>query len=336
MHSARLCAPFHFAKVYVTRKQLLSRVHKTEVDEMVSNLSGAEHPSHSNETVRLLFERSSCRRFSDRKIPQDVLQTVLEAGTHAPTAGNLQPYSIIKVEKKENKEKLAKMCEQSFIGKAPVLLLFCIDLHRNERWAKLEIAPFTATSSFRHFWVSFQDTIICAQNICTAADSMGLGSVYIGTVIDHPAVLHAMLKLPKGVFPVVLLCLGYPITRPKTAEKLGPEVIVHAEFYHEMGDKKLLAAHDKKYGNIRLPVTKERLETLLKVCREVHGEEFAEECAENVKTNGFINRAQHYFGLHYRADQMPVGNDEYLKLMEEFGFNWFKKYEPQTGPEGTR
>jgi hypothetical protein len=47
-----------------------------------------------------------------------------------------------------------------------------------------------------------------------------------------------------------------------------------------------------------------------------------------MKTDGFVNRAQHYFGLHYRADLMPEGNDQYLKIMEESGFNWFKKYNP--------
>jgi hypothetical protein len=209
-----------------------------------------------------------------------------------------------------------------------VLLLFCLDLHRNERWAKLEVAPFSATSSFRHFWVSFQDTIICAQSICTAADSMGLGSVYIGSVIDNPEDIETMFKLPKGVFPVVLLCLGYPKVRPKPANKLGPDVVVHSESYSQLEDQQLLSAYGKKYKDMKLPLTNERLEKILKVCRIVHGREFEEKCAERMKTDGFVNRAQHYFGLHYRADLMPKGNDQYLKIMEESGFNWFKKYNP--------
>jgi nitroreductase len=283
---------------------------------------------YANETMRMLFERSSCRSFLDKKIPQEVLNAVLEAGTHSASAGNLQPYSIIKIENVENRLKLAEMCGQSFIGKAPVLLLFCLDLHRNERWAKLEVAPFTATSSFRHFWVSFQDTIISAQNICTAADSMGLGSVYIGTVIDYPADIERMFKLPKGVFPVVLLCLGYPKVRPKPANKLGPDVVVHSEYYSQMNDQQLLSAYSKKYKDEKLQLTDERMEKILQVCRSVHGREFEEKCAERMKTDGFVNRAQHYFGLHYRADLMPQGNDQYLKIMDESGFNWFKKYNP--------
>jgi len=285
--------------------------------------------SQPNETMRLLFERSSCRSFLDKEIPGDVLDAVLAAGTHSATAGNLQPYSIIKVEDYKNRQKMAEMCRQSFIGKAPVLLLFCLDFHRIERWAKLEIAPFTATSSFRHFWVSLQDTIICAQSICTAADSMQLGSVYVGTVIDMPMKLRRLFKLPKGVFPVVLVCLGCPSSRPKVAGKLGQDVIVHSEYYHELSDKQLLAVYEEKYKNVKLAATQERFRTILDVCRTVHGEEYAEKCAERIKRDGFINRAQHYFGIHYRADLMPEGNDQYLKIMEDSGFGWFKKYSPQ-------
>jgi len=295
---------------------------------MPANRSDPSVDKCTNETVKLLFGRSSCRDFLDKKIPSDVLQLVLEAGVHAPTAGNLQPYSIIRIENAETKQKLAEMCEQNFIGKAPVLLLFCLDLHRNERWAGLEVAPYTATSSFRHFWVSFQDTIICAQNICTAADSVGLGSVYIGTVIDMPAALEAMFHLPKGVFPVVLLCLGYPKTRRQPRKKLCVNAVVHLELYREMEDRELLRAFNEKYEGERVAVAEDRLETILNVCRAVHGEGFAMKCAARIKADGYINRAQHYFGLHYRADLMPKGNDKYLKIMEESGFNCFKKYRP--------
>jgi FMN reductase [NAD(P)H] len=297
---------------------------------MSDSRSYGDKESYANETMKLLFERSSCRSFLDKAIQREVLDAVLEAGIHSATAGNLQPYSIVKIENLESKMKLAELCGQSFIGKAPVLLLFCLDLHRNERWTKLKVAPFTATSSFRHFWVSFQDTIICAQNICTAADSIGLGSVYIGNVIDVPEDVQRLFKLPKGVFPVVLLCLGYPRVRPKRANKLGLDVVVHSEYYHEMDDPQLLAAFDKKYEGLKLPLTDERLEKILKVCRIVHGSEFEAKCAQRMKTDGFVNRAQHYFGLHYRADVMPEGNEEFLKIMEESGFNWFKKYTPTT------
>jgi len=286
--------------------------------------------NYPNETIQLLHERASVRNFSDKKVEPDVLQYILKSGIHAPTAGNLQPYSIIKVEKKETREKLAELCEgQKCIAEAPIDLLFCIDLHRIERWAHLEVAPFTDTSAFRHFWVSFQDTIICAQNICTAADSLGLGSVYIGTVLECFPELRSMFQLPKGVFPVVLLCLGYPQASPSPRNKLGVDVLVHSESYHEMDDRNLIDAFGDKYSHREIPITEERLQTISEVCREVHGESFTKKCIDTIKKNGYINQVQYYFGLHYRANSMPGGNDTYLELMEESGFRWFRKYEPE-------
>ncbi len=283
---------------------------------------------YSNDTLKVLIERASLRNFSDKKIPARVLQYILEAGIHAPTGGNLQPYSIIKIENPVIKKKLAKLCYQGFIAIAPVNLIFCIDWHRLERWAKLEIAPFTANNAFRHFWISFQDTMICAQNICTAADSLGLGSVYIGTVMEFFPKLKRMLKLPKGVFPVVLLCLGYPKKPPIPRKKLGVDVIVHNEKYRELSDKKILKAFNDKYPGLKVEINKDRLKMIERVCRDVAGEKFAKKCIARIKKQGYISPVQRYFGLHYVANLMPKDNERFLKIIERFGFTWFKKYLP--------
>jgi len=299
----------------------------TDKNEMPSH-HGVEtsiNRKYPNHTMKLLIERASCRNFSKRKIPQKVLKLILGAGIHAPTGGNLQPYSIIKIEDPKIKRKLAKMCSQNFIGEAPVDLLFCIDWHRLERWAKIEVAPFTATSSFRHFWISFQDTIICAQNICTAADAMGLGSVYVGTIMEYFRELGRMFGLPKGVFPVVLLCLGYPKTKLVPRRKLGVDIVMHDERYREIADGNLRNAFDAKFP-LKIEMTDKRLKSIFDVCKRTRGKKFAKKCVEKIKGNGYIHPAQRYFGLHYNADGMPTGNDRFLKIMEEYGFNWFKKF----------
>lgn len=286
-----------------------------------------EKNKYPNETLRILCERASLRNFSEKKIPQDVLNDILQAGIQAPSGGNIQPFSIIKIENLETNNKLAKLCGgQNFIAKAPVNLLFCIDWHRFERWAELENAPFTATSSFRHFWISFQDTIISAQNICTAADSLGLGSVYVGTVLECFLELRDMFTLPKGVFPVVLLSLGYPQTNPPMKKKLDISAIVHDEKYSEMNDDKFLEILNEKYQGRQFEIKDNRLETIWNVCNDVHGEEFANLCIEKIKKNGFINAIQHYFGLHYRANILPERNEEFVRITKEFGFNWFKNF----------
>lgn len=283
---------------------------------------------YPNDTVRLLIERASCRNFKDREIPEDVMSLILDAGVHAPTGGNLQPYSIIRIESRETKDKLADMCGQDFIARAPVNLIFCIDWHRLRRWAKLEIAPFTATDSFRHFWISFQDTIISAQNICTAADAMGLGSVYIGTIMDLMPEIRDICALPRGVLPVVLLCLGYPKSELMVRRKLGRGVIVHSEKYQEIDDQRLRDAYDEKYHHAKIEMTEDRLARMREACQKVHGQAFAEKCINDIKKKKYINVAQRYFGLHYSADIMPDGNDMFLATMREFGFGWFEKYNP--------
>ena len=287
---------------------------------------------YENETIKLLLERGSVRRYKDKKIPANVLETVLKAGIHAPTAGNLQPYSIIKVENPETNKKLGEMMRQRFVGTAPVNLIFCIDYHRLKRWADLEVGPFTATSSFRHFWVGFQDVIISAQNICTAADALGLGSVYIGSILETFREVKEMFNLPDKVFPVVLLSMGYPVEKPKPRKKLGVETIVHSEVYHDPDDETLLEAFNKKHrrpDGSRLEVTEQRLDTLYKVSEAAHGKDFAEKVVARVKEQGYISEIQRYFGLHYRASTHACGTLEFLKTFEDFGFGWFKEWKPE-------
>ncbi|NMC44810.1 MAG: hypothetical protein GYA46_12900 [candidate division Zixibacteria bacterium] len=282
---------------------------------------------HPNETIRLLLERSSCRSFADRKIPPAVMDVILEAGIYAPTGGNLQPYSIIRVEDAATKRRLDELNEnQLFIAAAPVDLIFCLDWHRLRRWAELQDAPFSTDCSFRHFWISFQDTIIAAQNICTAADAMGLGSVYVGTVLECFREVRQLPALPDLVFPVVLVSLGYSKERPKPKRKLGLDAVVHNEKYRVPDDKQLLAMFAEKYPSGNREVTTERLETIKHVCRQVGGEPLARRCLQRIQKDGYINMAQHYFGLHYRADFMPLMNDGFLQVMKEAGFGWFEPY----------
>jgi nitroreductase len=280
---------------------------------------------YPNETLKLLIERGSCRSFSDRQIPDDVLNLILEAGIHSATGGNLQPYSIIKITDDATKQELDRLCgDQVFVATAPVDLLFCLDWRRLQRWAELQNAPFAANNSFRHFWISFQDTIIAAQSICTAADALDLGSVYVGTVLECFPELRWMFKLPDGVFPVVLVSLGYPKARPLPKKKLGKAVIVHDEAYCELSDAELLTAYEEKYPAWQKEITPARLETFERVCRALHGDQYMRKCLEEINLKGYFNAAQNYFGLHYQADLMVDRNADFLNIMQDFGFAWFK------------
>lgn len=280
---------------------------------------------YSNETMQLLYERASCRTFEDKEIDEDVLNEVITAGLHAATGGNLQPYAIIKITQDETKKRLVDECHmQNIVANAPVNLLFCIDWRRIGRWSEACNAPFVATKSYRHFWIALQDAIICAQNICTAADSVGLGSVYIGTVESCFMELKSIFDIPEGVFPVVLLSLGHPKKYPAPANKLGIEALVHEEKYKDLSIDRLKELHDEKYEHKTLPLTESRLSEIHEVACDVGGKEYADEMVSKITEVGHINIAQRYFGLHYKANWSCIGNEGFIKTLLAYGFLWIK------------
>lgn len=284
---------------------------------------------YPNETIKILHERASVRNFSEKMIEPDVLENILKAAVHGPSGGNLQPWSIIKIENKETSKKLGDMCHQKFIAKAPVNLLFCMDLRRNERLAERGFAPYSVRYSFRHFWISFQDTVIAAQNICNAADSYSIGSCYIGTIMEFYDGVARMFELPQGVYPVVLLCLGYTDNYPKSKNKFGIKYMVHNEKYKDTDIEDLWNAYIERENNQKIELNNERLKIIEEVCINVHGEKYAENVVKYIREKGYINSIQHRFGLHYRADNLPEKNIQFMDFLEKAGFFFFNKYDPE-------
>jgi len=218
------------------------------------------------------------------------------------------------------------MCGQKFIATAPVNLLFCIDYRRNARIAEKGLAPYTAPYAFRHFWISFQDVIITAQSICTAADALGLGSCYIGTIMEYIEECSAMFDLPEGVIPVVLLTLGYPANPPVVRNKLGAEIVVHHEKYQDADIDILYTAYQTREKNWKMDITPEYLEQFRDVCDFVDGKDFAAKAVADVEQKGHFNAIQYRFGLHYSADQMPEGNHKIMAKLKARGLKCFEKW----------
>lgn len=282
--------------------------------------------NYPNETIKCLYERASVRSFTDQEVSAQTLRTIIDAGCHGATGGNLQPYSIIEVRSDEKKDALmATGCMQPIVKHAPVSLLYCIDWHRIQQWAKANHAPHVMRDSYRHFWIAFQDTIIAAQNTCTAADALGLGSVYLGTVESCFDDLRPMFDLPEGVFPVVILSLGYPKKQPQIAPKLLYDDLVHQESYNHRSDEAIDEMMSKKYGDRKSPpLSDQNLSQLYDVCKEIHGQDYADASLDYANKLGHIHTAQRYFGLHYVASEIRKGNAEFLDSIYKAGFTWIK------------
>jgi nitroreductase len=272
-----------------------------------------------------MIQRTSCRVFAPGPMPEAILDRVLATAIHAPSGGNLQPVSIIKVLDKERRATLAEWCGQPFMSAASVHLIFCLDFHRLERWAALSDAPFTMPKSFRHFWIGFQDVIIAAQQISAACDQLEIGNVYIGTIIEYIPEVRTLFNLPMGVLPVTLLILGPKGESPKPRLKLPLQTLIHTEIYHDPSDHELLKAFAQKYPEPLAQATPQLMKALLETSRAVGGEDFAKRVQKRVQHDGGLNRAQSRFGSHYRADMMPEGNSKFLKDIQEAGFDIITK-----------
>ena len=127
----------------MTLPDQLGSLHKV-VTRIMPTLRRSIH-ARVEQVLDQLMSRASVRDFSDRPVEPDVLDQILLASVNSPSGGNLQPYSINVIEDDERRKHVAEMCFQGFIAKAPVLLLYCLDLHRNEVLAEHGIAPYPAS-----------------------------------------------------------------------------------------------------------------------------------------------------------------------------------------------
>lgn len=204
-----------------------------------------------NEMVKQLSERKSVRVFEERTITQEEKNTILEAAVMAPTAGNQQLYTILDITDQSLKEELVKTCDnQPFIAKADMVLIFCADCRK---WydAFVHAGCKPRTPGVGDLMLAVTDTAIAAQNAVTAAWSLGIGSCYIGDVMENCEKQRRLLKLPQYVFPAVMAVFGYPtqqqIDRQKPS-RVEMRHIVHENGYRHMDGDELRKMFASKAG----------------------------------------------------------------------------------------
>ena len=195
-----------------------------------------------NEIIRQLNDRKSVRVFTDREITKEDKDAILNAATQAPTAGNQQLYTIIDVTDQSVKDRLVKTCDdQPFIASAKMVLIFCADC---KKWYDAFCASGCdpRLPAVGDLLLAVSDANIAAQNAVTAAESLGIGSCYIGDIMENCEEQRALLKLPKYVFPAAMLVFGYPTKQQAEREKprrADMKHIVHENSYREMDAEEL-------------------------------------------------------------------------------------------------
>lgn len=194
--------------------------------------------------IDLLKSHRSIRKFTDQSISPELLNELFLAGQGAATSSFLQGATIIRVSDKSMRKELAALAgNQAYVETAAEFMVFCADLKRAGNYCAEYGKPFAGDYT-EHFIIATVDAALMAQSLVTAAESEGLGICYIGGIRNNPNEVSELLQLPKGVYPVFGLCLGYPDQNPEIKPRLPLSVIVKQDHYNDTGDKEAIAEYD--------------------------------------------------------------------------------------------
>ena len=205
----------------------------------------------SSDVLTLQLAHRSVRRFEARQVTDDELAALVAAAQSAPTSSNLQPWSVVAVRDPERKSRLATLAgNQEFIRQAPLLLVWVADLGRARRLAARADVPLDATDYLETTVIGFVDTALAAQNAVLAASSLGLGSVFVGAIRNHPEEVAAELALPDHAVAAFGLAVGVPDPSEPAGVKprLPQDAVLHREQYDASADAGI-AAYDERLAD---------------------------------------------------------------------------------------
>lgn len=194
-----------------------------------------------NNIIETLKNHASIRKFNDEQITKDEENEIIKSAMQGATAGNMMQYSIIKIRDKDVLEKLSVICdEQPFIAKADLALLFLVDSYKYNEYFKLreidkKFEGFKGPSAV-DYTLGMQDSIIAAQNAVVAAESLDIGTCYIGDVLENIEQYQEMFNLPEFVVPSTMVVFGKYDYKPKVRDRFKEEFVVFEEKYPDIDD----------------------------------------------------------------------------------------------------
>jgi nitroreductase len=243
----------------------------------------------------LLLNRRTIRKYSSGPVADKLLNDLLLMGCRAPTTGNMQVYSIITTRDNQIKRDLSPLhFNQKMITEAPVVLTFCADFNRFNKWCLLRKAE-PGYDNFLSFFTAAIDALLVAQTVCIAAEAKGLGICYLGTTTYTANKIIEVLKIPKGVVPVTTLTLGWPSETPEQVDRLPLEAVIHKETYCDYSEEDITYFYRLKEErkDSQQFVTENNKETLAQVFTDIRykktdNEHFSNVLMQVLKDQGFM------------------------------------------------
>ena len=193
----------------------------------------------STSTIALIHRHGSVRHYKPDPVPAEMVETLVAAAQRSSTSSNLQMMSVVAVTDAEKRKRLAELCgNQSHIAEAPVFMAWCADLNRLDRVCQLrgyeQVAEYV-----ENFLLATVDTAIASQTAALAAESLGLGICYIGSIRNNPRAVIELLALPHLVLPVTGMTVGWPAAAPRLRPRLATKAVLHWETYNRDQDQAL-------------------------------------------------------------------------------------------------
>ncbi|WP_445492442.1 NADPH-dependent oxidoreductase [Niallia sp. 03133] len=187
-----------------------------------------------NNIINVLKNHRSYRKYTNKPVPEHLMEEIITTAQAAPSWINGQQVSIIAVVDSKRKQRLAELCgNQKHINEAPVFLVFCADFYRTKLASDLENKELIAADDVDVILVGATDVGLAMANAIAAAESLQLGTVPIGGIRRNSMDVIELLELPEYVIPISGLCLGYPGEDPGLKPRLPKESILHKETYNK-------------------------------------------------------------------------------------------------------
>jgi FMN reductase (NADPH) len=189
-----------------------------------------------------------------------LVKTIIAASQRSSTSSNLQVWTVVAVTEEEKRARLMELCgNQKHILQAPLFLTWCADLSRLDRTSQM-MGYRQHSENVENFIIPTVDAAIAMQTAALAAESLGLGMCYIGAIRNNPQEVIDLLELPKLVFPISGMTVGWPDESPLKKPRLPLEVMLHWESYGTENEEALLRKYDREiiatgiYGDRQVPV----------------------------------------------------------------------------------
>lgn len=202
-----------------------------------------------NTVMELLKSHTSVRKFKEQSVDDQLLKEIIQVSQYASTSNHIQAYTIIRVKDQTKKNTLATLSgNQPYVSECPVFLVFCADLNRLEKACSMNHETIESSST-EIFILATVDAALIAQNIMIAAESAGLGGVYIGGIRNNPQEVCDLLQIPQHVYPVFGMCLGYPEKVNATKPRLPLSLVFKEDAYSTDEDENHLKEYDELISN---------------------------------------------------------------------------------------